>query len=152
MGRRRRLPWLPLIRRRLRYKPKLFPLRLARGLSGLAVNMPGAGAVGIGLRAIGGRVLMPGPSGFTAAGAGAGIAGFGWVRTGVNQSTWNSGKRVRDNVAGAFLCCGADVENPGKLIEGETHFQVHRAAAAWTNSFKLVISHLAPSPTKDTRF
>ena len=30
MGRRRRLPWLPLIRRRLRFKPKSFPLRLAR--------------------------------------------------------------------------------------------------------------------------
>ena len=152
MGRRRRLPWLPLIQRRLLYKPKSFPLRLARRLSGSAANMLGVVAAGIGLPAIGGRVPMAGPSGFTAAGAGVGIAGFGWVRTGVNKLTWNSGKRARDDVSGVFFYCDADVENPRKLIEGETRFQVHRAAAAWANSFKLVISHLAPSPAKDTRF
>jgi hypothetical protein len=103
MGRRRRLPWLRLIRRRLRFKPKSFPLRLVRRMSGSAANMPGVLVAGIGLPAIGGRVPMAGPSGFTAAGVGVGIAGFGWVRTGVNQLTWNSGKCAHDDVAGAFF-------------------------------------------------
>jgi hypothetical protein len=46
----------------------------------------------------------------------------------------------------------ADIQNFGKLIEGEAHFQAHRAAAVRANAFRLVIFHFAPSPTKETRF
>ena len=44
-----------------------------------------------------------------------------------------------------------DFENFGKSIEGEAHNQAHWAVAR-ANCLKLVIFHLAPLPTKDTRF